>query len=67
MKGFLFETYSISQGNADDQQYWSNLFQQEILRHLTAEQIIPFRQLDKDLSTHDDKHVCTICYLVLSD
>jgi len=37
----------LSKGNIDDQQYWSNQFQQTLIRHLTAEQILLFPAFEK--------------------
>jgi hypothetical protein len=39
----------MSNGNIDDQQYWSNQFQQDFIRHWTAEEWILFLAYEKYL------------------
>ena len=62
-KLFSLKKYSISRGNVDDQQRWSNLFQQELLRHLAAEQIILDHGIGKDFHEHGYKEVRSNCFL----
>ncbi|CAF1104782.1 unnamed protein product [Rotaria sp. Silwood1] len=39
----------MCQGNIDDEQHWSNMFQQELIRHLTVEELVLYRLFEKYL------------------
>ncbi len=57
----------ISQGNIDDQQQWSNQFQEELIRYITAEELVLYPSFQKylhkegekmvDQSRHEHEHV----------
>lgn len=46
------QKYLIAAGNIDDQQHWSNLLQQELVQHLSAERIVLHRALEKSLDEY---------------
>ncbi|CAF4947751.1 unnamed protein product, partial [Rotaria sp. Silwood1] len=43
------KNYLMCQGNIDDEQHWSNMFQQELIRHLTVEELVLYQLFEKYL------------------
>ncbi|UJR24143.1 hypothetical protein I4U23_027109 [Adineta vaga] len=52
----LSQNYFLNEGDIDKQQYWSNQFQQEFIRHSTAEEIILLPQYEKYDITNQNEH-----------
>ena len=47
----------MSTGNIDDQQSWSNQFQQDFIRHCTAEELILFPAYEKYIKENNSEMI----------